>query len=252
MDVDIHPSPSSVFRSFRQVSMTSAKRPRSPDAETAYPIDRPTKRLFVTTSGYSSGATDPTDRSPGGSSYGAPSAGTSRYPSEDWVKQAGGLSIDSPMFRQSVSANSSYEHLGASGDVDMAMDTEDSAVQSHANPLPVSTSTSSLSHSGASGLSHRSDIPSTPHKELPHALSKPHPQINVVPATPSLHHTQSSGMAQRSFSGSPEMTPMALSPAQTFNQLLSPSTPRRKVTMGPRADCEKCRMGVKGHWMHFD
>lgn len=30
--------------------------------------------------------------------------------------------------------------------------------------------------------------------------------------------------------------------------------PRRKakVTMGPRADCEKCRLGVKGHWMHFE
>ncbi len=35
-----------------------------------------------------------------------------------------------------------------------------------------------------------------------------------------------------------------------------PSTPtstrRQRFTMGPRADCEKCRMGVKGHWIHFD
>ena len=27
---------------------------------------------------------------------------------------------------------------------------------------------------------------------------------------------------------------------------------RPVVTMGPRADCEKCRMRVPGHWMHFD
>jgi hypothetical protein len=25
-----------------------------------------------------------------------------------------------------------------------------------------------------------------------------------------------------------------------------------RVTMGPRADCEKCRQKVPGHWMHFD
>lgn len=35
-----------------------------------------------------------------------------------------------------------------------------------------------------------------------------------------------------------------------------PPTPvsirRQRFTMGPRADCEKCRMGVKGHWIHVD
>lgn len=27
---------------------------------------------------------------------------------------------------------------------------------------------------------------------------------------------------------------------------------KHRVTMGPRADCVKCRTGVRGHWMHFD
>lgn len=27
---------------------------------------------------------------------------------------------------------------------------------------------------------------------------------------------------------------------------------KQRFTMGPRADCLKCRMGEKGHWMHFD
>ncbi|GJJ12019.1 hypothetical protein Clacol_006257 [Clathrus columnatus] len=32
-----------------------------------------------------------------------------------------------------------------------------------------------------------------------------------------------------------------------------PQTPRKsKIKMGRRADCEKCRLGVKGHWMHID
>jgi len=31
-----------------------------------------------------------------------------------------------------------------------------------------------------------------------------------------------------------------------------PSLRKQRFTMGPRADCEKCRMGVKGHWMHVD
>lgn len=28
--------------------------------------------------------------------------------------------------------------------------------------------------------------------------------------------------------------------------------PKPRFSMGPRTDCEKCRLGVKGHWAHFD
>ena len=27
---------------------------------------------------------------------------------------------------------------------------------------------------------------------------------------------------------------------------------KKRFTMGPRVDCVKCRMGVKGHWVHLD
>ena len=27
---------------------------------------------------------------------------------------------------------------------------------------------------------------------------------------------------------------------------------KKQLSMGPRADCEKCRLKVPGHWMHFD
>ena len=30
------------------------------------------------------------------------------------------------------------------------------------------------------------------------------------------------------------------------------STLKKRFTMGPRTDCDKCRLGVKGHYMHFD
>lgn len=33
---------------------------------------------------------------------------------------------------------------------------------------------------------------------------------------------------------------------------VSSSGRKQRFTMGPRADCLKCREGVKGHWMHFD
>lgn len=36
-------------------------------------------------------------------------------------------------------------------------------------------------------------------------------------------------------------------------QLLMPSPMRRsRFTMGPRPDCDKCRLGVPGHYAHFD
>jgi len=45
---------------------------------------------------------------------------------------------------------------------------------------------------------------------------------------------------------------MALSPSPSYANVVVFS-PRRqqRFTMGPRADCEKCRLGVKGHWVHY-
>ena len=48
----------------------------------------------------------------------------------------------------------------------------------------------------------------------------------------------------------------AQTPAPAFEQVPAQSirnTPKKpRFTMGPRADCEKCRLGVPGHWAHFD
>ncbi|KZV92853.1 hypothetical protein EXIGLDRAFT_692216 [Exidia glandulosa HHB12029] len=78
------------------------------------------------------------------------------------------------------------------------------------------------------------------------------PRIAVQPATPR------SSASSRATSLAPP------SPLAQYAQLASPigwtpgtppppsARPRPRVSMGPRADCEKCRLGVKGHWMHFD
>ncbi|KAH6919028.1 hypothetical protein BKA70DRAFT_1249058 [Coprinopsis sp. MPI-PUGE-AT-0042] len=258
MDVDvIHPLP---FRpsATPMTRSTSGKRARSPDADAYFAGEHPSKRIFLRT------FTGDGSRSPGGSSYGGGSgdvhsASSSRYSSEDWVAQAGVLSIDSPMHTSGASrssASSSLENLHHSNpldDVDMAMDTEEQTLQPTQNP---SASSSSMSVSGdANSLAHH-PAASTSCTSLHAGILNPHPQINIHPATPtpSLTSTRPSSRASIHRHPTPEPqpseSPMALSPAQSFTQLLT--TPRRaRFTMGPRADCEKCRLGVKGHWMHL-
>jgi len=252
MDIDLQPPPSSAFLQhtrFRQMSMGSRKRQHSPDAE-----DRPTKRAFASTHSFAFGGAECADLvarqpSPAGSSHGVPSGASSRFASEDWVQQAGGLSIDSPMFG---SANPSRENLVAGGDFDMAMDMEEPSQR----PLTRGTSGPFLQVSSASP------------KALRATLARLQPQINVTPATPPidpfshpiLAHQPHPQQPSRPFSAasSERMTPMSLSPIQTADHIPAPAgiqSPRPtkpRFTMGPRSDCEKCRLGVKGHWAHFD
>ncbi|KAG8933977.1 hypothetical protein FRC02_010815 [Tulasnella sp. 418] len=73
------------------------------------------------------------------------------------------------------------------------------------------------------------------------------PHINLIPPTP--QHARSQAQMQQIQIPSSTPSPRR-SPSQT--QL----TPNRKTsktpTMGPRTDCEKCRLKVPGHWMHYD
>lgn len=45
-------------------------------------------------------------------------------------------------------------------------------------------------------------------------------------------------------------TPTMLHLASTTD--VSTGYRKQRFTMGPRSDCEKCRLGVKGHWAHYD
>lgn len=62
------------------------------------------------------------------------------------------------------------------------------------------------------------------------------PSIHVHAATPSpvsMHHP----------------TP---SPTSSISPSSAGCMRKQRFTMGPRADCEKCRAGIRGHWVHFD
>ena len=66
------------------------------------------------------------------------------------------------------------------------------------------------------------------------------PMICILPATP----------------GQSPLTPhdhqASTSPMSISSPSPAVSNRKQRFTMGPRSDCEKCRLGVKGHWMHVD
>jgi hypothetical protein len=76
------------------------------------------------------------------------------------------------------------------------------------------------------------------------------PSIDIVPPTPMEHQTSqdyeqtNSSVALNSSTSSPVL----VAPPPRSN------TSRRqpRFTMGPRADCEKCRLGIKGHFVHLE
>lgn len=229
--------------------VSAAKRARSP--ETALDFDRPAKRLII---GMHEDAMDSGDFSD--SSYGMQeSVPSSRYPSEDWVRQTNGLSIDiTTTPDESKSSNLPYEHsgLGAhSGDVDM-MDSDENtqAVAIHTSLHPPDT--------------YRfRQFANLPNRSHPYLHS---PEISVTPATPTSAATSTAPSAASSIHDLSELrsslvpsegSSMSITTTTSFSRSLSPQSPLRppprpKFSMGPRADCEKCRLGVKGHYAHFD
>jgi hypothetical protein len=89
-------------------------------------------------------------------------------------------------------------------------------------------------------------------QNAPPSLQLRVPAIVVQPSTPAESPIQ---LLSRTDSPTRPASPnaMLLSPATSWSANASPVNSRRqRVTMGPRADCEKCKLGVKGHWMHFD
>lgn len=73
------------------------------------------------------------------------------------------------------------------------------------------------------------------------------PDIRLQPATPS--SPSDAGRGAVLFSGVRDER-MSTPPPPASVPL--PPSPRKRLTMGPRKDCEQCRLRVPGHWMHFD
>ncbi|KAF9036667.1 hypothetical protein BJ165DRAFT_1408753 [Panaeolus papilionaceus] len=233
-------SPLQPFCGRRPISMNfqSTKRARSPDG--GIPAERPAKRQF-------SGLVNRMNiRQLSGSPH-----------PDDWVLQAGGLSIDSPLNPSTPSFVPSPQN--DSEDVDMAIDDE---TETEANPSYFDASSSETARFSLSAPS--SATPFTPH--LRTGLG---PSINVLPPTPvvslPLQHNQQAHAYPTPPRPSSAATanvmspaPMMVSPKMSFTQPslmsgLTPATPSKKrLIMGPKAGCEKCRLGVKGHYMHYE
>ncbi|KAJ7582855.1 hypothetical protein C8J56DRAFT_831822 [Mycena floridula] len=198
MEIDVL-SPRSYIR-MRNIS--NSKRARSPDDG---PMERPTKRLVL-----AFGSATQSRRN-------SSSASSSRHTSEDWVQQAGGLTIDSPL-------STTPKPFFPDEDVPMDLDASD---EPERPPLPL--------------LQTSFNAQQLVHSQLQQLL----PDINVLPPTPEIEITA----ATRPSTPCDSPGPMNISPTGSF--LASPSRGRQRFTMGPRPDCEKCRLGLKGHYMHF-
>lgn len=65
------------------------------------------------------------------------------------------------------------------------------------------------------------------------------------------HHQHGTNAVERTSTLRTESIPMGKS-CLPPSPCSSGSSRKQRFTMGPRVDCIKCRMGVKGHWVHLD
>ncbi|KAK7014985.1 DNA polymerase phi-domain-containing protein [Favolaschia claudopus] len=226
LEVEMH-SPS-----FRTTRSASAKRARSPDNVS----ERPAKRLSLAIDSPLSAA----EHSFHYFATGPPSsASTSRHSSEDWVRQANGLSIDSPLF---PSVNSYVQGVDSSVDEGMVVDEEVHMGVISRRPYlpPLHTESDTLMQSPVPAPAQQppTSRPSATYITTPsggsNSLSLP--AINVLPATPELlSRTRPSTPVN---SDRDHSSTMNISPTNSFAVPGSPASRKHRFMMGPRANCE--------------
>ncbi|KAJ7632482.1 hypothetical protein FB45DRAFT_912556 [Roridomyces roridus] len=202
--------------SFRTTRSVSAKRARSPDS----PSERPTKRPSLAIA-----SSEPASAFPHLSSR-----GSSRHSSEDLVQQAGDLSIESPLF----AFGAIVPEIATMDEEGMLVDDEQVPEISRRPYLaPLRTHSDAFMQDSAQ-INYAATTSLFP------------PSINIQPATPELLSRTRPSTPVRDHDG------MSISPTTSFSILGSPtSRKQQRFMMGPKANCEKCRLGVKGHWAHF-
>jgi len=227
ISVKENPTASPPLRNLRQFAMTSGKRAHSPDESSG---DRPAKRLSLAIGDVSNGYRH---------------FSTSSV-NEDWVQQAGGLTINSPSLTDHHSPVS-MQVL----DVEMSMDPDESGVQ----PLQ----TFSYPPPALVSQHQHTDIES----KLPNTLDRHHEKrysdkmqlaspIFTIP--PDKHKNEEQPSTRPSTPIDSSSNAMVLSsPVASFSFSQVPSSPtKRRIFFGPRTGCEKCRLGVKGHFIHSE
>lgn len=134
---------------------------------------------------------------------------------------------------------------------------------------PPSSSTSSMAPSAAYPPAIYFS-PATPSSEAPTPPSHDYgfrEQEHELCAGPSHHHHHQHGITTIERSSGVSVSesrhndtlPTGSGSISMGKSCLPPSSPcssgpgrKQRFTMGPRVDCMKCRMGVKGHWVHLD
>ncbi|KAK7689153.1 hypothetical protein QCA50_007844 [Cerrena zonata] len=244
MDIDMH-SPS--FRTAR-----ATKRSRSPTSPSPS-LERPSKRMSVGL-----------PHNPPIPEFAAPIPMTTRQISDDWVQQTRGLRIDrdgySPQLEQnSVARNTIVEE-------NMFMDPDHEPMMNQFIPLPPHIPCPPNSPAQLAGMpQHRLHQPLSQAQYLepfqvqqvnmtaPQSFLSSFQQQPPPPLYPTLDHLNTPPLQPQSGYATNSQADLPSPPLPIVNQTPIQSPKRKqKVTMGPRADCEKCRLGVKGHWMHFE
>ncbi|KAF9053533.1 hypothetical protein BDZ89DRAFT_1056124 [Hymenopellis radicata] len=216
MEVDMQPLPS--FTRMSAYSSLGTKRARSFDEDS--PSMRPMKRPSLAIDNISAQLFS--------------SQPSSRQASEDWVQQTDGLRIGTPGVSSSPSPV-----VNDSDDVDMDQDSpaiSGTPMSVSATPLPTNYAPSDLSSGQYNSqlLLPRIGVP---------------PSIAILPPTPETARLASGSVVARPMTPLRESS-MSMIPDSPTNVFASPR--KQRFTMGPRSDCEKCRLGVKGHYSHFD
>jgi len=237
MEENPHSTRSPPLRNLRQLAMTSGKRAHSPDGSSG---DRPAKRLSLAIG----------DVSIGYRHFSTSSVNGSRYHSEDWVQQAGGLTINSPIF--SLAAHHSPVQVL---DVEMSMDPDERGVQPlQTSPYPPPVLASQHQHTDI-----ETKLPNSLDRHNERRYSdKMQPVFDVasplftVPPGKRKSEEQPSTRSSTPIDSSSNAMVLS-SPVASFSFSQIPSPPaKRRVFFGPRTGCEKCRLGVKGHFIHSE
>lgn len=191
-------------------------------------------------------------------------AAYSAYVSEDWVAQTRGLRIDSPHLAQghevrfgpvpqaSGNAAAGQVHL----DVSMVRVLLPAGMRctDHVRQFPnVLKADGDVTMASASPPRRPSEISTLGYRPNVRPM-QPLPAQHTIQQTPSFQTSAHANHSQQQLQ-IPAIQVHAATPSPVHRDpsaSLPASVRRQRFTMGPRADCEKCRMGVKGHWMHVD
>jgi len=182
---------------------------------------------------------------------------------DDWVQQTDSLTIDSPTILDSavLPPQNTYEP-----------DTSDKFEQSivcflvlsqFATLFKTSLQVEEIQKTPPASIIHFSSNPSeqsseahpflpTPPPLEPQSMLSSHPHV-IPPATSPDASVERDLHLNHPNRRIPSPNISAITPLSSWSANMSVANSRRqRFTMGPRRDCEKCRLGVKGHWMHFD